>query len=376
MNAQMNLQMPKAAPKGNPLMQKPFSARAPPSKSPLAGPAGLPLSSRPSKVPPLPLNVHQNNTNSQGYSTQGYATQGMAQSAMHLPSSRQPAPSPQIVIRTINPLHPNVQVFTSSSSQQPTPRSSNVQQFLTPYNNTNNISVANSNNNNNNYLNPSQLFAPRENSFMSGNRSQMLTNRSRSSNAAPGFLRAASPPITLTDNVFENYKLITGELKRKEARLAELSNAMSKVRMSQGPDEVRALAAHCERSRQDLEQAGRLNLQEEAQRQELIRRLAELDQVRAGKLEAQARHKKLGQTVGSLNAELAATRQQFEALRAQHAKKDIDAKMEFEGKYRAQMEDRLLENVLEAASKSQSYDVQQLYAKLLAAKTKKDAAKK
>ena len=349
MSATLNLPMTKMGGKGNPLMQKPFSARGPMSKSPIHAPPMFNETQRASRTPPPPLRSSFNVQNN-----------GVNTNAM-------PYASHQAPLQTVN--QPNDHFFTLAPQTLQAQKNNGPQQTVSIMNGT------------------PRLFAPNivQNSYnqptldlsqISSNKSQLFTSRSRSSNVIPYHQRQHSPPLQFSDNIFENYKLIVTELGRKTSKINEVSTAMSKIRISQNQDELQQLNGLSDQKRHEANQLARSNAEQEAAKAGLIKRLSELEQIRLRKTEATQRNQKLGRPMAQLNSELNAARQEFETLRAKLAKLDIDAKMEFEAKYREKMEAQLLENVLEAAKKSENYDVQQLYAKLNEVKRKKDEAAK
>lgn len=177
-------------------------------------------------------------------------------------------------------------------------------------------------------------------------------------------------PIQFGSNVWENYKMLTNEIKRKDHKIQEVKQMLDNSKISNDQNEIRQLQTTLNSVRNDLMklQSDKKNL--ESIKNSLIQQSKTLDgniQQRKNGLE---REKILSKSTQELNYMLNSLKNQFNSLQATKVKMDYEAKIQLDRESRVTMEEKLYQICMEASKNNPNPKVQELYAKLLASENK------
>ena len=177
----------------------------------------------------------------------------------------------------------------------------------------------------------------------------------------------SSPTFVLGNNVWENYKNLTQEIKRTDCKINELNSIIRQFKMSSDPNEIRPLQNAVYATKNELQRVSAENANLEREKERLVVETKSTDMAVDQKKAEIERMKTLMKSPAELNGLLGSVKQQLQTVQDAKHKMDYEAKIQLDKESRETMERKLYEICMESAKSNQDPKVQELYQKLLAA---------
>lgn len=167
------------------------------------------------------------------------------------------------------------------------------------------------------------------------------------------------------DNIFERYKYLANEIKKKDKKIKEVQKALEEVKLSDNPEEIRKF--------KNLEREKKKNYDELTNRNFQLTESKKLKKKEISELESQFHQKtrlleeriNYSKSIPELQRELSRLQEAYKSNRTALGRKDLKVKMEIEAECRETIENKLLLIVLETAKDKNDPEIQSLYQKLL-----------
>ena len=167
------------------------------------------------------------------------------------------------------------------------------------------------------------------------------------------------------DNVFERYKYLVNEIKRKDKKIIEVQKGIEEVKLSDNPEEIKTLKNLEREKKQMYDNLKNRNFEltenkkiKKNEIKDLEKQLVEKNQL----LEERINYSK---SIPELQREYSRLQEEYKTNRTALGRKDLKVKMEIEAECRETIENKLLLIVLETAKDKNDPEIQTLYQKLL-----------
>ena len=168
-----------------------------------------------------------------------------------------------------------------------------------------------------------------------------------------------------SDNIFERYKQLVNEIKRKDKKIIEVQKLIEDVKLSDDPEEIRRLNKMVKEKKKINENLQHKNFELKEHKKYKKKELENLENELIQKLGLLDEKKNYAKSKPELERELNSLQEEYKVNRTALGRKDLKEKMEIEAQCRDTIENKLLLIVLETAKNKLDPEIQSLYQKLV-----------
>ena len=214
-----------------------------------------------------------------------------------------------------------------------------------------------------------QTTNDKKTSIIQGSR---LTSRTEWNDEANNIFNYSYNPLPRTQlnlgpNVWENYKLLASEIRKKETKLNEVNSLISKMKISSDQNEVRRLHNEIGAKKNTLNKLKADIQGAERYKMEMLTKKGEIQLQINEQNNNLIRMTSLEKSPEQLNAELSSVKQEYQQIQSEKMKLEYEMKLQLDKENRETMEKKVLTIIMEAARNSSDLKVKELYQKLVVA---------